>query len=30
MKNKKLWGAFLAVLAVSFSVLGFYGHEIYR
>ncbi|PIQ86386.1 MAG: nitric oxide reductase large subunit [Candidatus Omnitrophica bacterium CG11_big_fil_rev_8_21_14_0_20_45_26] len=30
MKNKKLWGTFLAVMIVSFSVLGFYGREIYR
>lgn len=30
MTNKKLWGILLAVLVISFSVLGFFGREIYR
>lgn len=30
MQNKKLWGVFFTVLIVSFSVLGYFGREIYR
>lgn len=30
MNNRKLWLGFIAVLVVCFSVLGYYGHEIYR
>jgi nitric oxide reductase subunit B len=29
MKTGKLWFAFIAVLVISFGVLGFFGHEIY-
>jgi nitric oxide reductase subunit B len=30
MKSKNLWFSFIAVLVICFSILGFYGHEIYR
>ena len=30
MKTKKLWFSFVAILVVCFSVLGFFGHEIYN
>ncbi len=30
MNNRKLWGTFVAVIVISFSVLGYFGHEIYR
>jgi len=30
MSYKKLWIGFIAVIVVSFTVLGYYGHEIYR
>ena len=30
MKSKNLWFSFIAVLIICFSILGFYGHEIYR
>lgn len=30
MKTKNLWFIFIAILVICFSVLGFYGHEIYR
>jgi nitric oxide reductase subunit B len=30
MKTKKLWYSFIAILVICFSVLGFWGHEIYR
>ena len=30
MKTKKLWYGFIAIVLISFSILGFYGHEIYR
>jgi len=30
MKTKKLWFSFAAVVLVSFGILGYYGHEIYR
>jgi nitric oxide reductase subunit B len=30
MKTKNLWYSFTAILVICFSVLGFYGHEIYR
>ena len=30
MGNKRLWWLFISVLVVSFSVLGFCGHQIYR
>jgi nitric oxide reductase subunit B len=30
MKTKKLWFAFIAVMVISFSVLGYYGLEIYH
>jgi nitric oxide reductase subunit B len=30
MKSKNLWISFIAVLVICFSILGFYGHEIYR
>ena len=29
MKTKRLWIGFIAVLVISFSVLGYFGHEIY-
>jgi nitric oxide reductase subunit B len=29
MKTKKLWFTFIAILVICFSILGFYGHEIY-
>jgi nitric oxide reductase subunit B len=30
MKNRKLWFGFIAVMVISFAVLGYYGKEIYR
>ena len=30
MKSRNLWITFIAILVVCFSILGFYGHEIYR
>lgn len=30
MENKRLWLAFTLVILISFAVLGYYGHEIYR
>lgn len=30
MKTRKLWIGFIAVMAISFAVLGYYGREIYR
>jgi nitric oxide reductase subunit B len=30
MKNKNLWIGFIAVMVISFAVLGYYGREIYR
>ena len=30
MTTKKLWIAFIAVIVISFSVLGYFGREIYR
>ncbi len=30
MNAKKLWFSFIAILVICFSVLGFFGHEIYR
>lgn len=30
MKTRKLWLGFIAVLTISFAVLGYYGREIYR
>ena len=30
MQNKKLWVVFVAVIVISFAVLGHYGREIYR
>ena len=30
METKKLWYSFIVLLVICFSVLGFYGHEIYR
>ncbi|MBK7211989.1 MAG: nitric-oxide reductase large subunit [Bacteroidales bacterium] len=30
MKNRQLWIGFIAVMVVSFGVLGYYGREIYR
>ena len=28
--SKKLWAGFIAVIVISFSVLGYYGYEIYQ
>src|SRR5664280_1005945 len=30
MKTKTLWYTFIAIIVICFSILGFYGHEIYR
>lgn len=30
MKSRNLWFTFIAILVICFSILGFYGHEIYR
>jgi nitric oxide reductase subunit B len=30
MKTRKLWFGFIAVMTISFSVLGYYGREIYK
>ena len=30
MKTRKLWIGFILVMVVSFGILGYYGHEIYR
>ena len=30
MKTTKLWFGFILILIISFGILGFYGHEIYR
>ncbi|MCX6256414.1 MAG: nitric-oxide reductase large subunit [Bacteroidia bacterium] len=30
MKTKNLWISFIAILVICFSILGFYGHEIYN
>src|SRR5674476_1549236 len=30
MKTKQLWFGFIAIVLISFSILGYYGHEIYR
>jgi nitric oxide reductase subunit B len=30
MKSRNLWITFIAILVVCFSILGFFGHEIYR